>query len=337
MNDEESEEEEEEEDEDEDNAIIFLPTGFSRARPRTFYKGSDPEWREFVRLAPDKQRTNRIRMELVTMVRGMIAKSEHYQRRLGKIKQDKGNVWVEIKFPDGPPIEYERPGIELTEDLTVRWTTRPVDQLHHSRLSNALYPSAVANSLYADTRQKAGRAWQDFRSYIGWEDKTQKKQEALARILTPPSLPPNFQSGAPSSANTPASSPTGATPAENAAQQQAASTDPTSSTPPQKDPLTSTPSGNGFERFLPSLPPPTNMTLDLSTFRASFKKEHQGLQMQPPRGTFIVTGLVEVIGDRARMTLDVAGAYDPRIGKYVMIRAGLRSITDYRQHPKGGP
>jgi hypothetical protein len=53
----------EDEDDEYDDAILFLPTGFSRLRPRTFYKGSDPEWQEFKKLAADRPRVDKIRGE----------------------------------------------------------------------------------------------------------------------------------------------------------------------------------------------------------------------------------------------------------------------------------
>jgi hypothetical protein len=53
--------EEEEDEEDYDDAILFLPTGLSRQRPQTFYKGSDPEWQEYKKLAGDRPRLEKIR------------------------------------------------------------------------------------------------------------------------------------------------------------------------------------------------------------------------------------------------------------------------------------
>ena len=46
---------------EEDNAILFLPTGFARPGPRTYYKGSDPEWQMFKQIASDRTRANKIR------------------------------------------------------------------------------------------------------------------------------------------------------------------------------------------------------------------------------------------------------------------------------------
>jgi hypothetical protein len=44
-----------------DDALLFLPTGFSRPRPRTFYRGSDPEWQAFKKLSQDVPRIKKIR------------------------------------------------------------------------------------------------------------------------------------------------------------------------------------------------------------------------------------------------------------------------------------
>jgi hypothetical protein len=52
---------EEEDDDQEETVFLFLPTGFSRPRPQTFYKGSDPEWQEFSKVASDRPRVERIR------------------------------------------------------------------------------------------------------------------------------------------------------------------------------------------------------------------------------------------------------------------------------------
>jgi hypothetical protein len=52
---------EEVDDDEEEDVLLFLPTGFSRPRPRTFYKGSDPEWKEFSKVASDRPRVEKIR------------------------------------------------------------------------------------------------------------------------------------------------------------------------------------------------------------------------------------------------------------------------------------
>lgn len=53
--------EKDDEEEEDDDAILFIPTGFSRPRPRTFYKGSDAEWKTFKEIATNRERATKIR------------------------------------------------------------------------------------------------------------------------------------------------------------------------------------------------------------------------------------------------------------------------------------
>lgn len=61
VDDEEANEEEDEDEDEYDDEILFLPTGFSRLKPKTFYKGSDPEWGEFRKIVQDQKRIEQIR------------------------------------------------------------------------------------------------------------------------------------------------------------------------------------------------------------------------------------------------------------------------------------
>lgn len=54
-------EEEEDELDEEDLEPIFIPLGWAKPTQRTFYKGSDPEWQEFVKFSKDQERHKRIR------------------------------------------------------------------------------------------------------------------------------------------------------------------------------------------------------------------------------------------------------------------------------------
>ncbi|KAF2730050.1 hypothetical protein EJ04DRAFT_515500 [Polyplosphaeria fusca] len=333
------EEGEDGEDEDDDEALLFLPTGFSRAKPQYFYKGSDPEWQEFVRIAPDRKRIEQIRGKLVAMVREMAARSPGYTARLGKINTNKGGIWIEVRFPDGPPIEYERPGYEITDDLELRKSTRPVEAVHHRRLNNLLVPTATAKAFYVDTKEKAGRQWQELRKYLGWQEQ-EKDVKVSITILEPSAAEPGKLTKLTRKKASP-DTPEGVTASPKSADPPQTDPSPSSSpaaSPPPKD-STSPLSHPAYEKLgLNALPNPTALTLDLSTFRRTFRRHHQfpHAVFEAPRGTFIVSGLVEVIGEKAKMTVDVQGAYDPREGRYVTVSIKLRSVMDYKQRPKGG-
>ena len=42
----------------------FIPLGFARQRPQTYYKGSDPEWQSFIEFSKDRKRSMAIRSKL---------------------------------------------------------------------------------------------------------------------------------------------------------------------------------------------------------------------------------------------------------------------------------
>lgn len=314
----EQDDEEADEDEDEDEAILFLPTGFSRPRRKTYYRSSDPEWQEFKRIATNPARVQKIREELAFSIRKLATQSAAHTLKLGKIDMSRGNVWIEFKFPEGPPIEYERPGIELTEDLAWRKATRPVNHIHHERLSRLLFPAEVASALYQDMTSKTGKMWKNFKISMGWDEgsQTETVQELMRRMGSKPRSP--------ASATSVTATPGQLATSVNDTQRPSASS--------AKDTPDGLAKDTGF-----SLPNSKSMTLDLSRFRAEFKKAFKPYQLPAPRGTFIVVGLVEIHGTRARMTINVTAAYDPKQGKYVSINGAEWNFREHHQRPKGGP
>ncbi|KAH7399304.1 hypothetical protein BKA66DRAFT_545469 [Pyrenochaeta sp. MPI-SDFR-AT-0127] len=312
---------EDDEEEEYDDVLLFLPTGFSRPCSKTYYRGSDPEWQEFRRIANDQPRIIKIRRELVATIRSSAAKNPGYIARYGQVDTSKGGFWLEVKFPDGPPVEYERPGIELTEDLEWRKATRLVEEAHHHRLTKAFLPKEVAVALYEDTKRKARISWKDFRVYMGWDEKSEPDtaQQLIQRIgVHPPSAPTSTAPSNNATPNSPSTSP-------------ANDTQRTASSP-------STAPVDGLAKDLGLvLPDPKKLTMDLSQVRQDFSKASKPYDMQAPRGTFLVNGLVEVYGARSRVTVNVSAAYDPKQARYLSMKLGVWSITDHRQIPKGGP
>ncbi len=316
-NDEEDDEEEDDE-EEYDDAILFFPTGFSRLKQKTFYRGSDPEWQEFKKLSQDKARIERIRQELVDVIRKHCS-TPSYTAKIGAVDHSKGRVWIEFKFPDGPPPEYERPGYELTQDLEWRKTTRDVESAHHHRLNNVLWPTAAANALYNDTKRKAERSWNDFAVYMGWAEKTEQftVQEMMKQATSP--SPPTGSAASPATAA--AASPFGTS--LPAATQQSMAPSPSSASGSEKE--------LGF-----ALPDPKALTLDLGRFRQDFNKVHRHTHTIP-KGSFGVHGLIEVYGSKARLTMNVVAVYDPKMGRYVGLHASIWNHLPHRQSPRGGP
>ena len=104
---------------------IFIPVGWPRQLPRVFYKGSDPEWQSFLKFAGDMGKPPAVKSlwrsqvfdlntdaraeQLAGIVLGFLSDDRRLQKFLGTpigIRQ----YWLDIDFPYGPPIEYERSG-----------------------------------------------------------------------------------------------------------------------------------------------------------------------------------------------------------------------------------
>lgn len=307
-------EEHEEDDDEDDGTILFLPTGLSRPKPTTFYRGSDPEWQEFKKIASDRPRVTRIQVQLVNLIRDIASKNPSYTARLGTIDPKKGKIWIEFQFPYGPPIEYERPGIELTDQLEWRKATRDVETLHHHRLQRLLFPTDVANALYADTKRKAETAWKSLRGYMSGEQKNENGSlqtmsgHAVDASATPPH--PGLSASSPQ-----ASSPNSQAPVSSNAPP------PTHSA--AKDP------GIAIRQL-------SSLTLDLKNFQQDLRKSAKPYPSPTPRGIFYVLGLIEIYGERSRITLNVTAVYDPKQGRYVGLSTKIWNLVDHKQSPKGG-
>jgi hypothetical protein len=251
------------------------------------------------------------------MLRNMAHKNPSWTQRLGPVDTKKGKAWIELKFPQGPPIEYERPGIELTEDLEWRKSSRPVTDVHHRRLNRLLLPTEASNAIYQDTKRKVTVSWNELAVYMGWAEKP-PQGETISSVLKAgdnhnPSAPRMPSASATSTTSASTTTPDSKPPADAAS-------------PPEAKAKVL-----GFE-----LPEPKALTLDLAQFQQDFRKALKPAQMTIPRGCIHVLGLVEVYGARARITLNVTAAYDPKLNKYIGLSMTVWNIVEHRQTPKGG-
>ena len=112
-------------------------------------------------------------------------------------------------------------------------------------------------------------------------------------------------------------------------------------TPEVSPPKTSSKSeltdGTRLLRALPSIPQPNEeMTSALTAFKRTFAKEWKPAAIPPPRGTLVVSGLVEVRGPNGRCVLEVMAAYHPAESRWVALAMGVRRVHPKKKGPKGG-
>lgn len=156
---------EEDEFAEEDNT--FIPMTWPTKLPRTFYKGSDPEWQEFVKIAKDKPRHKKLQDELVAVVFHGAKQHPRVGMSIGKDLKV-GRYWLEISFPDGPPQEYVRSGIEIGDDF-VAWSPQKLSPENHFRLTRALWPKATFDGVYNTAMIFTGIQYRRLKQALGWE------------------------------------------------------------------------------------------------------------------------------------------------------------------------
>jgi len=283
-------------------------------------------------MTPD---TNCFPDELAGLVGAYMGDIPNIEKYLGSPTQT-GQYWLVVDFPDGPPPEYERagyvssscihsmtadqnPSLEITDDY-IAWTVRPVSPMNVSRLQRALWPTATVLSLWA--------SWQAL-----WQLEVAKLKDFLN---IKPDSDPNKPRFPPGYLNLPR---LGQSKDQEASQ--SASTAPkvhSSETSPA--PSTALPSGSERSKTLwplPSIPKPSTDMVTVSTvFKDNLAKNWRSASVPAPRGTFMVSGLVEVYGPKGVVMLDVRGAYHPQESRWVAIAMGIRRVQKRKQGPRGG-
>ncbi|KAF5872036.1 uncharacterized protein Bfra_009063ia [Botrytis fragariae] len=111
---------------------LFIPfPGTTRQLPTVPYKGTDPEFQEFIKISQDTKLMNKLRVDLTEIMRDFACKSPIVVQIAGKNLKSR-RIWLDIDFPSIPPPSFERSGIEISDDA-ISWVTQPVDARIHSR------------------------------------------------------------------------------------------------------------------------------------------------------------------------------------------------------------
>jgi hypothetical protein len=326
---------EEDEFAEEDNT--FIPMTWATQLPRTFYKGSDPEWQEFVKIAKDKTRHKQLQNELVQVI---FSGAKQHPKVAMSIGNDLkvGKYWLEISFPDGPPQEYVRSGIEIGDDF-IAWSPQKITAENQYRLTRALWPKATFDGFYATAQMYTGIQYRRLKQALGLEEVNSFSPEerfkvALEMLEKEKQNSGKGRGGSPVGGN-PQTSPDGSpgslvsvSSAANEAQSSPRAAEDRSALP-----------------WVLSLPlpastdliNPTDVQIAKHVFISSLMKNWNPKKLEPPRGSFVVQGLVEIRGSKGRIMFDVQSCYDPKEAKFVTVNAGMRSLKRWNQSPRGGP
>ncbi|THZ89215.1 hypothetical protein D6C84_00267, partial [Aureobasidium pullulans] len=297
-----------------DEDSYFIPLTWAKKLPRSFYKGSDPEWQEFVKVSKDKARHKKIQSELVKIVFDTAQKHPAFVKQLGRDTKV-GQCWLDIIFPDGPPQEYARAGIEVGDDF-VAYSLQRIDAQQQHRITRTLWPTAAFNGLYNSTKVLAGFQYHRLKQLLGWEIDTKPgsqdaKYQQLLQLL-------EAQQAQQQAAQAKTQAGAGAPESANVDKEQSSAS---SLFPWAK---------------VPQPPSSIEMPIAQHIFHATLAQGKMPKKMEPPRGSFVVQGLIQLKGSRSILTLDVQAFYDPKASHFSVVNATPRTIKQRKQSPKGG-
>ncbi|CAK7200638.1 hypothetical protein SEUCBS139899_003336 [Sporothrix eucalyptigena] len=318
---------------DEDGAPIFVPFPFTfkvvESRP---YKGTDPEWQTYIKIAKDRDLLMKIRNDMLETVRVAAEANPILTHRCGKQMKVRKH-WLDLDFPYRPPPKITRNGLMLTSE-GLDYVTAEVDPVTMMRISRALWPEPVALSassfittLFRENINNVSRYFgfggigpaddvEPPRSTLGHNPQEVKAMaaEVMRRRLEEIE-------------------------AENA-RERSDKKDTGVLTPPTP-PTASTPASTDPDRI-----PTARDLIPFESVRASideawiqFKKKLAEtwlpLRPQPPGGSVGVSGLVELQSPNSRIMIEVMAFWDPKTRKYdaPTMHMKLRSIRPRTQMP----
>ncbi|KAL8903115.1 MAG: hypothetical protein Q9207_004137 [Kuettlingeria erythrocarpa] len=313
---------------------IFIPLGFAYKLPRTHYKGMDPELQSFIQLANDKKQRNYLKNQLTSMVGQYVGSKPSLQSFLGE-KSKPSRFWLDIDFPRGPPPEYERKGFvdsplptELQKMTShhIRWSTRPVHPLHYSKTQKALWPDSLASSFWASQKTLASLQYEKIKNLLAFSatseapgSESDSRPTMQLQKLSEQTEPQKQESACESTGDSPPEA---------------------STSKKERDGLPPKNRSSDGSRFFPvtvTIPDLGDDTVSaVEAFKKTFARTWRPAPAPPERGTVIFSGLVELVGPKGIVLLDVHAAYHPVESRWTQVSLFLRRVQPRKPVPPGG-
>ncbi|KAF8860049.1 hypothetical protein BDZ45DRAFT_703998 [Acephala macrosclerotiorum] len=301
--------------------FIPLPGTTKQLKPVP-YKGSDPEWQEFIKFSKNQKLAQKIREDLANYVTHLASKHPVLSIRCGKNMKLR-RFWLDMDFPQHAPPAFERYGLELGGEDGIALVKQPVDSLTVFRTRNALWPSPLIQSFWSFTKVMVADDIKYIAARLGL--RSAQPPASLEQIVAQhqqvfkgpgtPQLP--TKDGPPSSAQPPQ-------PITNPPRPDKT---PLAGKKPEEIDLSSAPMALHAHFFRP-----------IMAFKAKLAQTWKPARDFPPRGSILVSGLVELDTPKAWLVFDVKAAWDPKARAYDprSMHVQLRRMQLKKQGPIGG-
>jgi len=282
---------------------LFIPfPGTTKQLKPVPYRGSDPEWQEFVKFSKDKKLAQKVREELAAFVQSVAVKHPILSIRCGK-EMKLRRYWLDVDFPQAAPPGFERKGLEIGDNY-IEWRTQPVDSLTVFKIRQALWPSALVQSFWSFTKVMVVDDVKRIAGMLGLRSgpPPPSLDQLLARhqqLLKGPQAP-QLQG----KDNTPTQPPTVAQPPKGLPGSSAEKPALMGKGPDEEE-LAS--KGMAFH---------AHFFRPIMAFKAKLAQTWKPAPNYPPRGSILVSGMVELDSPRAWLVFDVKAAWDPKAKEY---------------------
>ncbi|KAL1883533.1 hypothetical protein Plec18167_002537 [Paecilomyces lecythidis] len=300
---------------------LFIPLTWPRIRPGDLYAPSDPEWKEFVKIARDKQRLPALRDELVSIVWKKASESNQIIRVLGEPLSLTGS-WLVHRFPYRAPPQFEQSGLEFADE-GILWTSKPIPPEQGSLLVKCLRPLAVTlamkDAYLVLWRKQVDRA----KEFIGFSG---------PQPIGEPSTPLD-RSTLPGRTTSDTKFPPGEAEARMRTEGQLGEDISKSA-----EPITQHPSAiiSTLQRLpRPQFGPGSDLHEASATFKKRLKEASKKDPPVPRRGVFYMTGPVGLKGPKGYCRIEVRGEYDPKARTWTAVSMQVKDLNLNNQRALG--
>ncbi|OAA62888.1 hypothetical protein SPI_04428 [Niveomyces insectorum RCEF 264] len=338
---------------DEGGKPLFIPFPFTfKVVPSRPFKATDPEWKEYIRIANDPQALAKIKNDILETVRAAAESNAILTRRCGSQMRIRRH-WLDLDFPHRPPPKIMRNGLLLTSE-GLDLVSMEVDSTTMLRVTRALWPAPVALSASSFIRTLVHQNVQTAARYFGFEmadpdppplrslastlKRRLEEAEAAAAQNQSRTRSAKDNGGGGGDGNVAATGTTGAAAVTGAASAAAAATAAPSPSPANDASTDDSSRILNAKDLVPFDSLRSSIDVSWTAFRKKLAETWRPLRPQPPSGSVGVTGFVELVSPNSRITIEVVAFWDPKTRKYdaPTLQMKLRKLRVRAELPQQG-
>lgn len=227
--------------------------------------------------------------------------------------------------------------IEIGDNF-IAWSTKTMGQREYQQLRRTVWPTAALSASFPSLRYQFDVQFNKIRQMLGMEPSYEEDVLHIKRQLEVMASIKEGKGSPISTRPTPSVS-TQSTRSSSPSTQVDASATPTSKSTSSDQANSSADERQEPKTLIPKIPSlggeskPEPVSFFL--FMINFRKSSKPFALEAPRGTLLLSGLVEVIGAKGRATIDVVAAYNPTSNQFEIVSPTIRRIQPKSQAPKG--